>query len=52
MVAPDSQANHACRQAASPLNALYKTPEPPRLPDRDTEKLPSYRLGPDGRMTE
>jgi hypothetical protein len=29
MVAPDSQAKHACRQAAIPLNALFKNPEPP-----------------------
>jgi hypothetical protein len=27
--APDSQAKHACRQAAFPLNALFKIPEPP-----------------------
>jgi len=29
MAAPDSQAKHACRQAAIPLNALFKNPEPP-----------------------
>jgi hypothetical protein len=29
MVAPDSQAKHACRQAAIPLTALFKNPEPP-----------------------
>jgi len=28
MVAPDSQAKHACRQAAIPLNALFKNPKP------------------------
>ena len=28
--APDSQANHACRQAEIPLNALFKIPEPPQ----------------------
>jgi hypothetical protein len=27
--APDSQAKHACRQAAIPLNAMFKIPEPP-----------------------
>jgi hypothetical protein len=27
--APYSQAKHACRQAESPLNALFKIPEPP-----------------------
>jgi hypothetical protein len=29
MVAPDSQAKHACRQAAIPLAALFKNPQPP-----------------------
>jgi hypothetical protein len=29
--APDSQANHACRQAEIPLNALFKIPEPPLI---------------------
>jgi hypothetical protein len=32
MVAPDSQAKHACRQAAIPLTALFKNPEPPPGP--------------------
>jgi hypothetical protein len=29
IVAPDSQAKHAYRQAEIPLNALFKIPEPP-----------------------
>jgi hypothetical protein len=33
MVAPDSQAKHACRQAAIPLAALFKNPEPPLAAD-------------------
>jgi hypothetical protein len=29
IVAPDSQAKHACLQAEFPLNALFKIPGPP-----------------------
>jgi len=32
IVAPDSQAKHACRQAEIPLNALFKIPGPPLIP--------------------
>ena len=30
IVAPDSQAKHACLQAEIPLNALFKIPGPPQ----------------------
>jgi len=32
IVAPDSQAKHACLQAEIPLNALFKIPGPPLFP--------------------
>jgi len=36
IIAPDSQAQNACRQAEIPLNALFKIPGPPQVCDRFT----------------